>query len=311
MSKYTISLVASADSKEITQAPAKNSLELYLSDIRTIPLLTRTEESDLALKHSKTGDKQAATMLVLGNLRLVVKIALEFHRRWTLDVMELIQEGNVGLLQAVKHYDPLKGTKLSSYASYWIKAYLLKYAIDNYRLVKIGTTQTQKRLFYNLHKEKRRLEALGICPGPAQLAERFDTDEKTVVEMQKRLAGPDRSLNVPAVTNGKESIIDKVADTIVPFDREMADKEIIDIFKKRVSKLKTSFNDKERTVLDERLLAETPLTLQSIGKNYGITKERVRQIEKGVKNKIKTDMLEAGDDFIPLCRDVSFNPVFR
>jgi len=311
MSKYSINLVAAADIREITQTPAKSSLELYLSEIRRIPMLTRTEESALALKHSKTGDKKAATMLVFGNLRLVVKIALEFHRRWTLDVMELIQEGNVGLLQAVRHYDPFKGTKLSSYASYWIKAYLLKYAIDNYRLVKIGTTQTQKRLFYNLQKEKRRLEALAICPGPAQLAERFNTDEKTVVEMQNRLAGPDRSLNVPAVTNGKETIINKVPAAIVPFDREIADKEIIDLFKQRVSKLKISFNDKERAVLDERLLAETPLTLQSIGKTHGITKERVRQIEKKVKNKIKTDMLETFDGFTPLFRDVSFNPVFR
>jgi RNA polymerase sigma-32 factor len=146
-------------------------LQKYLREISQYRLLTQEEEHHLAVKYQEEHDKEAAYILITSNLRLVVKIALEFHRAWTMNILDLIQEGNIGLMQALNKFDPHHGVKLSSYASFWIRAYILRFILDNWRLVKIGTTQAQRKLFFNLKKEKAKLEALGYAAEPKQLAE--------------------------------------------------------------------------------------------------------------------------------------------
>jgi RNA polymerase sigma-32 factor len=179
-------------------------LQMYLMEIKNFRLLTREEETELAIRVREKKDQKAAYILVTSNLRLVVKIAMDFHRYWTKSLLDLIQEGNVGLLQAVRKFDPYRGIKFSYYASFWIKAYMLKFIMENWKLVKIGTTQTQRKLFFNLAKERDKLIAQGFSPEPRLLAERLDVKEKEIEEMSQRLGGGEVSLNAPVGDDGKE-----------------------------------------------------------------------------------------------------------
>src|SRR5262245_40760561 len=182
---------------------ARDPLQRYIDEIRRYALLTREQEHELAVKYVQTGDVEAARQLVTANLRLVVKIAHEYRRAHR-NLLDLIQEGNLGLLQAVKKYDPYRGVKLSSYAAWWIRAYILKFILNNWRLVKIGTTQAQRKLFFNLRKEREKLEQLGFQPTAALLAEKLDVPEKEVVEMERRLAAPEASLDAPVGSGGDD-----------------------------------------------------------------------------------------------------------
>jgi len=274
----------------------QDPLQLYLREIRKTPLLTPEQEQDLTVRYRDTADPDIAYRLVTANLRLVVKIALEYQRQWTFNLMDLIQEGNLGLMQAVKNYDPLRGVKLSYYASYWIKAYMLKYIMDNWRLVKIGTTQVQRKLFFNLHKEKNRLEKLGFNPGPARLAASFDTTEENVIEMEQRLGDWEPSLDQPVGEGWKETRGDMISTDGQLFDTTIADHEMQRIFSRKLNEIKPRLDDKETELLEKRLLAEKPLTLQEIGDKYHITKERVRQIENRLKKKIRLYMEETMPD---------------
>lgn len=288
------------EKKEILRAPlpvSQDPLQAYLMEVRKIPLLTPEEEKALAIRYREEGDTKAAYSLVTANLRLVVKIALEHHRQWMLNLLDLIQEGNIGLMQAVKNFDPYRGVKLSYYASYWIKAYILKFVMDNWRLVKIGTTQAQRKLFFNLQKEKNRLEKKGFYPGPARLAEALNIDEKKVVEMEQRLGDWEPSLDQPVGDDWKETRGDLISADSEGFDKKIADHELQEIFNQKLNEFKASINEKELEILEKRILSENPLTLQSIGDKYGITKERVRQIEDRLKSKIRRYMEEAIPDF--------------
>ena len=160
-----------------------SALQLYLAKIGRYPVLSPEEEHELAVRYVEEGDRDAAYRLVTANLRLVVKIALQFQRTWMNNLLDLIQEGNIGLMQAVKKFDPYRGIRLSSYASFWIKAYILKFILDNWRLVKIGKTQAERKLFYNLYKEKERLHQLGYDPGPKLIAQRLNVKEEDVIKM--------------------------------------------------------------------------------------------------------------------------------
>jgi len=171
-------------------------LTLYIQDIRRYPLLTREDEHELAVKYQQSGDMEAARRLVTSNLRLVVKIAHEYRRAHR-NLLDLIQEGNVGLVQAVKKYDPYRGVKLSSYAAWWIRAYMLKFILNNWRLVKIGTTQAQRKLFFNLKKEKDKLEAMGFDTSSKALAEALQVPEREVIDMERRLGSGELSLDAP------------------------------------------------------------------------------------------------------------------
>ena len=275
----------------------RDPLQVYLREIRQTPLLTPEEEKDLTTRYRETSDPDIAYRLVTANLRLVVKIALEYQRQWTFNLMDLIQEGNLGLMQAVKNSGPFKGVKLSYYASYWIKAYMLKYIMDNWRLVKIGTTQMQRKLFFNLQKEKNRLEKQGFTPGPARLAEAFNTTEENVIEMEQRLGDWEPSLDQPVGEGWKETRGDLLSAENQLFDVTIADSEMQRIFSKKLLEIKEHLDDKETELLEKRLLSENPLTLQEIGDKYHITKERVRQIENRLKKKIRLYMVETMPDF--------------
>jgi len=274
-----------------------DALQAYLAEVRKIPLLTPDEERELALRYRETGDMQAAYRLITANLRLVVKIALEYQRQWMLNLLDLVQEGNIGLMQAVKNFDPYRGVKLSYYASYWIKAYILKFIMDNWRLVKIGTTQMQRKLFFNLQKEKARLEKMGFYPGPARLAEALDTDEDKIIEMEQRLGDWEPSLDHPVGDDWRETRGDLLSSDKETFDVNIADHELQQIFTEKLKEFRQGLEEKEREILENRILSDTPVTLQAIGDKYGISKERVRQIETRLIGKIKQYMEQQLPDF--------------
>jgi RNA polymerase sigma-32 factor len=229
---------------------------------------------------------------VTANLRLVVKIAFEYRRAYR-NVMDLIQEGNIGLMQAVKKFDPYRGVKLSTYASWWIRAYILRYLLNNWRLVKIGTTQAQRRLFFNLSKEKRRLEALGVDATPEKIAEGLQVTRDEVIEMDRRLAAPEASLDAPARSPGSAdgdrsaSRLDLLSNEDVPTDEALALSQFNDELHHKVSAFAETLAGRDADVFRNRLWADTPETLQEIGDRYGLTREGVRQIEKRILARLR------------------------
>ena len=260
-------------------------LRKYLSEVSRYPVLSREEELETAKKIYEKKDKEAAQKLAMSNLKLVVKISLEYYNTY-LNILDLIQEGNVGLLHAVKKYNPYKGTKFSTYASFWIRAYILKHIMDSWSLVKIGTTQSQRKLFYRLNKEKQKLEALGIYPAPKLLASTLDVKEEEVEEMQKRLSYGDVSLESPIHDEGDDTIMDMMkSDENV--EEIVADREKDEILSTRVREFKKTLSEKELYIFEQRIMSEEPLTLQEIGAHFSISRERARQIENRVVKKFK------------------------
>jgi len=274
-------------SKDASLAPY-DPLQRYLMEISHYKLLSKEEEYQLATQYQEKKDPHAAYKLVTSNLRLVVKIALEFHRAWVMNLLDLIQEGNIGLMQAVKKFDPHRGIQLSSYASFWIRAYILRFILDNWRLVKIGTTQAQRKLFFNLQKERARLEALGYAAGPKQLAEQIGVKEKEVIQMDQRMSSWEASLDTPLRDDADKSLMDFVPLQQDSIDTRLAEGEIQSLVTEKLKEFKTTLKDKELYLFENRLLTENPLTLQEIGDKYGITRERARQIEERLLNKIRT-----------------------
>ena len=271
-----------------THAPATyDPLRRYLWEINQYRLLSPEEEKELATKYFETRDPHAAYHLITSNLRLVVKIALDFQRYWMQNLLDLIQEGNIGLMQAIKKFDPYRNTKLSYYASYWIKAYILRFIMDNWKLVKIGTTQTQRKLFFNLNKEKERLAYLGYDPTPKLLAETLDVKTEEVLEMDQRLSTWDLSLEAPVKADSEDRHKDFLPSAEDGVDETIADLEIKKIFHDQLMEFRDTLKDKELDIMDNRLLAEEPLTLQEIGEKYNISRERVRQIQARLLKKIR------------------------
>jgi RNA polymerase sigma-32 factor len=267
-------------------------LQKYLAEISQYELLTKEEEYQLAVKYQEEKDTEAAYKLVTSNLRLVVKIALEFHRAWVMNLLDLIQEGNIGLMQAVKKFDPYQGVRLSSYASFWIRAYILRFILDNWRLVKIGTTQAQRKLFFNLQKEKTKLEALGYAAEPKQLAESIGVKEKEVIQMDQRMSSWEASLDAPLRGDTESSLMDFLPGKQVPAEKKLADDEIKSLVNQKLQEFKKTLKDKELDIFQNKLLSEKPATLQEIGDKYGITRERIRQIEARLLRKIKSFLEE-------------------
>ena len=261
-------------------------LRAYMAEVSRHPVLSREEEHELAVRYQQTGDVDAAYRLVASNLRLVVKIAHEY-RRTAFQLLDLVQEGNLGLMQAVKKYDPWKGVKLSSYAAWWIRAYIIRFLMENWRLVKLGTTQAQRKLFFNLAKEREKLLARGIDPTPRLLAKNLEVEEKDVEEMTARMAGDDLSLDAPLSVGDDESRqtrLDRIAASDAPqADDRIADEELRRIFREKLDAFAETITDeKERYIFEKRLLprdGETPLTLQEVGDRFKLTRERARQIE--------------------------------
>ncbi|MBU1249318.1 MAG: RNA polymerase factor sigma-32, partial [Proteobacteria bacterium] len=271
----------------------------YLREIARFPMLEPDEEVRLARRVVESGDQDAAFRLVSSHLRLVVKIAMDFQRRWMQNALDLIQEGNVGLMKAVGKFDPEKGIKFSYYAAFWIKAYILKYIMDNWRMVKIGTTQTQRKLFYNLNKERQRLQSMGFEPSTEDLSDSLNVSVEDIDEMDQRLSRGDMSLNLPVGENSDTSRLDFLPSLGPGIEETMASNQISDILLTNLKAIEPTLNDKERAILNERLLSDSPATLREIGERYGVTRERVRQIEARLLEKLKTYLEERVEDFSP------------
>ena len=280
-------------------------LQRYLQEISRYDLLTREEEKELAIRVREHGDREAAYKLVTANLRLVVKIAIEFQRVWMQNLLDVIQEGNIGLMQAVQKFDPYKGVKFSYYASFWIKAYILKFIMDNWRLVKIGTTQAQRKLFFRLKKEKQRLISEGFDPKPKLLSERLGVSEKEVTDMDQRLDRWEISLDAPIKEGSDNERIEFIATSAPSAETQVAKKEMEAVIHEKLNSFKKELNKRETYILEKRIFSDTPETLQVIGKRYGITRERVRQIENNLIKKMRVYFQREIPDFESFVGDMS------
>jgi RNA polymerase sigma-32 factor len=263
-----------------------DTLQRYLSEIRRYPVLSREEEHKIALEYKEQGSVQAAYKLVTANLRLVVMIAREYQRAFR-NLLDLIQEGNIGLMEAVKNFDPYRGVRFPSYAVWWIRAYIIRYLINDWRMVKIGTTQAQRKLFFNLQKEKEKLEAEGFTPGPKLLAERLNVKEGEVIEMEQRLANRDISTDVPMGEDGEATLLSFLPDNSANPEESVANAEYRQVMSEKIEQFASGLKDKDLVIFRERLLNEEPRTLREIGERYGISRERVRQIEERLKKRLK------------------------
>ena len=280
-------------------------LQRYLSEISRYRLLTREEEVALGKSVQEQGDQEAAYRLVTSNLRLVVKIALEFQRVWMQNLLDLIQEGNIGLMQAVKKFDPYKNVKFSYYASFWIKAYILKFIMDNWRLVKIGTTQGQRKLFFKLKKEKQKLIEQGFDPKPKLLSQRLGVSEREIVDMDQRLDGWDISLDAPLKEDSDTERIEFMSTESDSAEETVAKKEMESLLHEKIAKFRTQMTDRELEIFDKRIFSDAPVTLQEIGDKYGISRERVRQVEKNVVKKMRDYFKKEIPDFETYTEDIS------
>jgi RNA polymerase sigma-32 factor len=287
--------------------PIPSDLDLvqrYIREANRFALLTPEEEKSLTSYFHETGDRETGSRLITSNLRLVIKIALEFQKYWMKNLLDLIQEGNIGLMHAIKKFDPYRGIKLSYYASFWIKAYILKFIMDNWKLVKIGTTQSQRKLFYNLKREKEKLRAQGFEPGPKLLADALNVREEEVIEMDQRLGGWELSLDAPLKDGSDEYHKNFLPATDPHVEEILAQAELKGMFRKKLEEFRAELNDKELDILDLRLLAEKPMTLQEIGARHHISRERVRQIEdrliKRLRHHLKSEIADWEDYRTPI-----------
>jgi len=274
-----------------------DALTLYMSELRKYAPISREEEHLLATRWVEEGDREAGRRLVVANLRLVVKIAMEYRRAWT-NVLDLIQEGNLGLLQAVERFDPARGTKLSSYAAYWIRAYILKYLIDNIRLVRLGTSRAQRKLFFRLNKERRELESQGFEVGPKLLAERLDVSEEDVIDMQQRLSESELSMDAPVQEErDSASFGEFISAEGESAEEQVASSELRRVFMDHVQEFANQLDERERLIVERRILADEPDTLQELGEEFGISRERVRQLEARLVEKLRNYLKDAVVDF--------------
>lgn len=285
---------SSSDLVKTGDASGATNLHAYIKEISKYKLLTLEEEKELVEQLQETGDINVAKKLVLANLRLVVKIAMEYRSAYQ-NVMDLIQEGNIGLMKAVSKYNPEKGAKLSYYASWWIKSYILKFILDNFRLIKIGTTQEQKKLFYNLMREKERLMNQGIEPEYKLLSENLGVSEKSVREMDLRLSSHGNEVSIDATSNVDDnngSLLDTLSSSDIPMDENLSNLESLEILEENLTSFIDGLKDRDKEIFKKRLLTEVPPSLQSIADEYGVSRERIRQIEARLLEKLKVYMSE-------------------
>ncbi len=269
-------------------------LQAYLAEIRRYNLLKPAEEKELAVRYVEEKDVTAAASLVTANLRLVVKIAYEYRRAYR-NILDLIQEGNIGLMQAVKKFDPYRGVKLSSYAAWWIRAYILRFILNNWRMVKIGTTQTQRKLFFNLSREQARLAAMGVEPTAEKVADRLGVQEKDIVEMDKRMRASDLSLDAPVSDLGDGGGTSRIELTPALQDRVddvLAVHEFNSDLATQLKKFGSGLEGREIYIFEKRLMTDQPMTLQQIGNHFSLSRERVRQIERRLLNRLREYLLE-------------------
>jgi len=285
--QHALMLTSQEDNLPALSNPA---LHRYLQEISQYELLSREETDALAVRFQETGDPDAAYRLVSANLRLVVKVAMDFQKYWMQNFMDLIQEGNVGLVQATKKFDPYRGVKFSYYAAYWIRAYILKFIMDNWRLVKIGTTQAQRKLFFSLNKEKKLLESQGFKPEVKLLAERLNVKESEVIEMGQRMDNWDVSLEAPVRSDSEDEQKNFLPHDGPGIEEVVASQEMRERLAEILAGLSDRLNEKEQVILNTRLLSDEPKTLQTIADEFNISRERVRQIEANLLKKLRKQL---------------------
>lgn len=292
------SLPVRAPARAVERVPdTGDSLTRYMAELRHHAPISREEEHRLALRWRREGDVDAARRLVLSNLRLVVKIALEYRRSWT-NLLDLVQEGNLGLLQAVQRFDPDLGVKLASYAAYWIRAYILKYLIDNIRIVRLGSSRAERKLFFRLNRERRELERQGLEVGAKLLAERIDVSERDVEQMEQRLAEADLSFDAPLVAGDPDRTFgDLIASGGDSVEQRVGDEELKSVFLAKTREFAAGLDPRERRIVEMRILAEEPKTLQEIGNEFGVTRERVRQLEARLVDRLREYLKQNVVDF--------------
>lgn len=287
---------AQTDASQDTALAPYDPLQRYLAEVRKYPFLSKEEELQLFHDYRTTGNREAAVKLILSNLRVSVAIAAEYLHSGA-DYMDLIQEGNVGLMQAIRKFDPTKGVRFHSYAAWWVRAYVLRYLLNTYRLVKIGTTQDQRKLFYNLNKEKRKLEREGFVPDTKLLADRLNVRERDVVEMGQRLGSWDISLDAPIGPDQEGTLMEILPAQGTPADETLAGEELRKLFRRKLAEFAATLDDRYADILRNRILSETPMTLDDIGKKYNISRERARQLEEKIIKRLREHMKKEIKDF--------------
>ncbi len=285
-----------SDKDDMTAVVPITALQQYLAEVRRYPYLSKEEELRLFHEYHTQGSREAAVKLILANLRVSVAIAAEYLHTGA-DQMDLIQEGNVGLMQAIKKFDPTKNVRFYAYAAWWARAYILRYLLNTYRLVKVGTTQDQRKLFYNLRKEKAKLERQGFAPDTKLLADRLNVRERDVIEMDQRLGSWELSLDQPLSKETEGTLLDILPSQEKPTDEQLADTELRTLFRAKLAEFIKTLAEREEDILRNRILSETPLTLDDLGQKYGITKERTRQLEARIIKRLRDFMKKEIKDF--------------
>ena len=277
--------------KNLKNLPAiRNSLDSYIVQINQIPLLSQEEEFELAVRYKKHNDINAVQKLITSNLRFVVKVAFEY-KSYGIKILDLIQEGNIGLMMAIKKFDPYRGYRFISYAIWWIRAYIQNFIIKNWSLVKIGTTQAQKKLFYKIGKVRKALEENQEKEKKYELvANELAVAKEDIIEMEQRMSARDLSLDAPIDDSQELSHFDLLKETSPNQEEVFGDEEEKQILGKEVRDAMKRLNDKEEYVIINRIMADSPLTLQEIGHHLKLSRERVRQIESEALKKLKKEM---------------------
>ena len=285
MNAYAVSSARTDHGQDVSEK--LDPFRMYLYEISKHPVLTREEERQIAERINAYKDKEAEQKLVVANLRLVVKIALDYYS-YHLNILDLVQEGNVGLLRAVRKYDVGRGTRFSTYASFWIRAYILKYLMDSWSIVKVGTKDSQRKLFYGLNKEKEKLEKSGITPSTQLLADHLDVTAEDIEDMERRLYNGDVSLE-DQLYGGGEEVMDTIS-TDEDIEETVAEKERREILQKKLADFKALLNDKERYILEHRIMAEDPITLREIGERFNTSRESVRQLQTKITKNLTRNL---------------------
>ncbi|MBI5546291.1 MAG: RNA polymerase sigma factor RpoH [Deltaproteobacteria bacterium] len=276
-----------------TLPTSSGSLAMYLSEINHFPLLTQENEQLLARRYRSDGNLQAAHTLITSNLRFVVKVSYEY-RSYGIRMADLIQEGNIGLMKAVQKFDPDKGIRLISYAVWWIRAYIQNYILKSWSLVKLGTTQAQRKLFFSLARTKREIEKLST-PGetahdPRRIAKKLRVKPAEVMEMEQRMEGRDLSLDAPMGDDGGNTHVDFVVSKSAIQDEELGAKEEQEIVTSRVEVALSRLDQRERFIIEKRVMSDKPMTLKELGRHFGFSRERARQLEIRAKDKLKQEL---------------------
>ncbi len=277
-----------------SQLPAttKNLLSMYLNEVRKYPVLSKEDEQKLAKKFYDTKDSAAGELLVKSNLRFVVKVAAEYSK-FSNRMIDLIQEGNVGLMHAVKEFNPYKGNRLITYAVWWIRGYMQEFLMRQFSMVRIGTTANQRKLFYQLQKQKNELEQMSSPERILELSHQLGIPEDEITEMVKRISGRDVSMDKPVGNEDSGVSLGSLLrkdDGSLALDDKLALEEQIDLLKQAIEVVRPNLSEKELIILEERILNDEPLTLQEIGEKYKISREAVRQNEVRLINKIKAEL---------------------